>query len=187
MMHPHTEIRPVDDVVGLGVFATKLIPRGTMTWVRDSFDTLIPDAAVQRLDPLRRRVVDRYAWQEGGNWILCWDHARYVNHSCEANCIGIGVQFEVALRDIQPGEQLTDDYRSLGPFEDAFRCCCGAPTCAKRVHPEVPEALVERWKAAFALAMQDYDRVAQPLEPLMIRPNGAAPTPERPVANRLRL
>ena len=35
MIHSDTELRPVNAVVGLGVFATRRLPRGTVTWVRD--------------------------------------------------------------------------------------------------------------------------------------------------------
>jgi hypothetical protein len=189
MMHPHTILKPVDNAVGLGVFATRPIPRGPLTWVRDPLDQVLPDAQVRALDPMRRRVVEKYAWREEDDWILCWDHGRYVNHSCEANCLGIGVDYEVALRDIAEGEQLTDDYRSLGPFEGSFRCRCGAPSCQARVYSDnLPEGLVEHWQRAFTLAMADYELVAQPLEGLLPRASRATPIPpDRALAPRMRL
>lgn len=33
-----------------------------------------------------------------------------VNHSCEAPCLGSGYEFEIAVRALLPGEELTDDY-----------------------------------------------------------------------------
>lgn len=188
MMHPHTILKPVDTAVGLGVFATRPIPRGTLTWVRDPLDQALPDPMVRSLDAMRRRVVERYAWREDDEWILCWDHARYVNHSCEANCIGLGVDYEVATRDIAEGEQLTDDYRSLGVFEGSFRCRCGSSTCEGRVYPDVPDALAEKWQRQFTLAIADFELVPQPLEGLLARrPRGTPAPPDRPVASRIRL
>jgi len=45
--------------------------------------------------------------------VLCWDNGRYVNHSFNSNCLTTAYDFEIAIRDIQPGEQLTDDYGYL--------------------------------------------------------------------------
>lgn len=52
--------------------------------------------------------------------MLCWDIARFVNHSFNSNCLSTPYDFEIAVRDIHPGEQLTDDYGYLNvnePFE----------------------------------------------------------------------
>ena len=163
MMHPDTEIRPVDAHIGLGVFATRLIPRGTITWVQDDLDLVLPAARVAALDAARQQVVHRYAWQEGDAWIYCWDHARFVNHSCEANCLGIEPLFEIALRDIQPGEQLTDDYRTLGPLETPFACRCGAASCTGWVDPTPDPLRTARWAEAYRRAEPSLRTVAQPL------------------------
>lgn len=59
------------------------------------------------------------------------DPMRFTNHSCSANarlCIRQGRVEFYALRDIQPGEEITVDY---GPthHEGRLRCRCGAPGC----------------------------------------------------------
>lgn len=163
MLHPDTVIRTVNDAIGVGVFATRRIPRGTITWARDPMDLTLPHPLVEQLHPLQRAIVDRYAWREEDDWILCWDHARYVNHACDANCIGIDVQYEVALRDIEEGEQLTDDYRSLGIFEDPFDCACGSPMCSGRVTPADTATLLPRWTQQFHAALTQLHLVEQPL------------------------
>ena len=57
-----------------------------------------------------------------------------INHSCRPNCAMSGNVVVVALRDIQPGEQLTFDYAtSDGCDYDEFDCACGEPTCRGRV------------------------------------------------------
>lgn len=55
----------------------------------------------------------------------------YINHSCEPNAymkILYGHILFMALRDIQPGEEITIDYEST-LHSDRKRCTCGAPSC----------------------------------------------------------
>src|SRR5437660_1035687 len=106
MTHPSTELRWINDAIGHGVFATAAIPRGTITWALDEFDLVLDPAQVTACHALQRVVLEKYAYIDPrGNWVLCWDHARYINHSCEPTSRGVGPSFEIALRDIAPGEQ----------------------------------------------------------------------------------
>ncbi len=114
MIHPHTELRFINKDVGYGVVATELIPAGTITWVLDKLDREFTPLDFHALDPLYQEILDTYTFRNNkGNLILCWDHGRYVNHSFNSNCLTTAYDFEVAIRDIQPGEQLTDDYGYL--------------------------------------------------------------------------
>jgi SET domain-containing protein len=56
---------------------------------------------------------------------------QYINHSCEPNCyvkIMHGHILFFALRDIEPGEEITLDY-VLSYHSDQTRCRCQAPSC----------------------------------------------------------
>ena len=121
MIHPDTEIRFINEIVGYGVVATKLIPKGTITWVQDELDQVYTPDAVEKLSPLMQNYLETYCFRNGkGEKILCWDYAKYVNHSFKPTCFSTAYDFEFALRDIHPGEQLTDDYGYLNleePFE----------------------------------------------------------------------
>lgn len=129
MIHPDTELRLADPVIGLGVFATRKIPCGTITWVLDALDQRIPPARLESLGRLYRPLIDRYAYLNGhGERVLCWDIGRFMNHSCDANTISTGWDFDLAIRDIEPGEQMTNDYTLLN-LEEAFECACGSPRC----------------------------------------------------------
>ena len=77
-----------------------------------------------------------------GNTILCWDHARFMNHSCEPNCEAETVEgttgtrvYINALRDIAEGEELTYNYgltldeRHTKKLKSQFACHCGSATC----------------------------------------------------------
>lgn len=62
----------------------------------------------------------------------------FVNHSCDPNA-GYRIVGEradlIAIRDIQPGEEITFDY-STSMHNDAneMDCACGAPQCRGRIH-----------------------------------------------------
>jgi len=121
MIHPKTELKFISKEVGYGVVATEFIPAGTITWVLDNLDRTFSPKDVNNLDPLYQDILDTYCFRNNqGQWVLCWDNARFVNHSFNSNCMSTAYDFEIALRDIQPGEQLTDDYGYLN-ISEPFR------------------------------------------------------------------
>ena len=168
MIHPDTELRFIGPHVGHGVVATRLIPRGTITWVRDDLDVAFAPVAIERLHPLYAQTLRKYTFVDArGDYVLCWDHARYVNHACQASCLtGGGFDFEVAVRDIQPGEELTDDYGTLNTL-DPFPCACGAPGCRGSIGPWDAERLVDSWDATIRATFAAIALVEQPLMPLV--------------------
>jgi hypothetical protein len=163
VLHPETELRFINEIVGYGVFALRPIRKGTITWARDRFDQVFAPAEVAALTGVHARLLDKYGYQDGrGDTILCWDHGRYVNHSCEATCLSPGFDFEIAVRDIPVGGEVTDDYGTLSPGE-AFQCACGAPTCRGTVRPDDYERLTGQWDGAVADAFARIREVEQPL------------------------
>jgi len=167
MIHPHTELRFVDPKIGHGVFATRFIPRGTITWVRDRLDqAFTPDGVVQ-LPAIYHDVVLKYSFIDArGQFVLCWDHARFVNHSCDPTCRSAGYDFEVAVRDIAPGEELTDDYGSLN-LEYDFECSCGLPECRLRVRPGDLISYADDWDRIVEEPFRNIPAVLQPLWPFL--------------------
>ena len=163
MVHPHTEIRFVSDIIGWGVFATRFIPKGTIVWALDALDQQFTPAEVAALPPYARRQIEIYSYVDGrNNHILCWDHGRFFNHSCEANCLSVGYDFELAVRDIFPGEELTDDYGTLNPAEP-FTCRCGSSQCRQAVLPDDMLRFGEHWNRSAREAFFLIPNVAQPL------------------------
>jgi uncharacterized protein len=161
-MHPDTELRFINPDVGYGVFATKAIPRGTVVWVLCRFDRTFTPAEVDALPAAYQPLIERYAYvDQHGDYVLCWDLARNVNHSCDPNMLGVGRDFEVVVRDIQPGEQICCDYGGLN-LTGRLRCMCGAANCRGTItHADV----LNRW--------QDLD--TQVAENLALAPNVAQP------------
>ena len=53
----------------------------------------------------------------------------YNNHSCDPNCGLHGEITFVAIRDIEPNEELTVDYAFIDNEDYTFECHCGSPKC----------------------------------------------------------
>ncbi len=163
MMHPSTELRLVDERIGYGVFATRAIPRGTITWVRDALDRSFTRQAIDAMEPAYRTLLDKYTFVDAsGGYVLCWDIARFVNHSCDPTCLAPGYDFEIALRDIPAGEQLTDDYGSLN-IQQLLECRCAAAGCRGKVCPGDLLRHADEWDARVAAAFSSLGSVPQPL------------------------
>lgn len=163
MIHPDTELRHIDAVVGYGVFATKLIPRGTITYVKDDLETVVSLAQYASLVPEMQAVVEKYSYiDEGGNRIVSWDFAKYINHCCNCNSISTGYGFEIAIRDILPGEQITDEYGVFN-LTAQMDLVCGQPGCRGLVAPTDFDHYYQQWDAKITAAFPDFFRVNQPL------------------------
>lgn len=163
MMHPDTELRYINDEIGYGVFATKLIPKGTIVWVQDDLDQVLDPAFVEKLDPLRKQDVQKYSFKnQFGKYILCWDKARFVNHSFHATCVATMYDLELAARDILPGEELTDDYGTLN-LDEPFDCLPEPGTSRSRVMPDDLLRYYRQWDEIAAAAFERFNQVEQPL------------------------
>ena len=55
----------------------------------------------------------------------------YVNHSCNPNCGIKGTLKIVAMRDIEPGKEITIDYAMSESSEYEMKCNCGSSDCRK--------------------------------------------------------
>jgi hypothetical protein len=167
MMHPHTELRFINELIGYGVFATKLIPKGTITWILDDLDQKFDESHLASLNPLSREWLVKYCYRDNeGKYILCWDIARYVNHSFNSNCIATPYKFEVAVRDIYPGEELTDDYGYFNLDKPFY--CFPEPGCSRtKVMPDDILHYYPEWDQKAADAMRYFSQVDQPLKHLI--------------------
>jgi SET domain-containing protein len=107
---------------GLGVFATVPIAKGTPVWrFAKGLDMEFSPDIVDTLPEHVRVFFSHYGYLDRNmkRIVLCFDDARFVNHSDTPNIATDYAQdphgLDVALRDIAPGEELTMDY---GGFED---------------------------------------------------------------------
>ncbi len=173
MIHPGTGLRFIDPVIGFGVFAIAPIPRGTITWALDPLDQVFEESRVEELGPLWQDWRDHNTFcDRDGNRILSWDSCRSMNHSCEPSCGGTDLGYEIALVDIEPGDELTNDYGTLHIGDcEGFTCCCGSPNCRRVVSPddEATGRILHRVREALLVAR----KVEQPLATLL-RPDWLA-------------
>ncbi len=167
MMHPQTQVRFISDEMGCGVFATAFIPKGTIVYVKDELELEISPEAYAELEPVLQNRVEKYSYiDEKGARIVSWDHAKYVNHCCQCNSISTGYGFEIAIRDIMPGEEVTDEY-GLFNMEASMQLYCNQPGCRGCVSAEDFPVHGPKWdeKAKSGLAL--LRSVDQPLLPLV--------------------
>jgi hypothetical protein len=163
MIHPDTELRFVSDEVGNGVFAQKLIPRGTIVYVQDELEVMLTEQQYSKLNAAHKKIVEKYSYiDQAGRYILSWDNAKYVNHRCDFNTISTGYGFEIAVRDIAAGEELTDEY-GLFNLSKPMRVTCGCRDCRGMVMPDDAERYADRWDAMIVEALACLQDVAQPL------------------------
>lgn len=98
---------------GLGVFASELIPAGTLVWVLDpAVDLILTEAQLAERPRIYRQYMQRYAYFDRGlnGYLLDGDHARFLNHSAEPNIDFRADGNGEARRDILPGEEILCDY-----------------------------------------------------------------------------
>lgn len=168
MIHPKTEIKFINEDIGYGVVAKEFIPKGTITWVLDKFDREFTPKEYEKLDDIYKELLETYAYKNNvGNLVLCWDNARFVNHSFNSNCLTTAYNFEIAIRDIQVGEQLTDDYGYLN-IDKPFR---GIDEGTKRkiVYPDDLLKYHDVWDKQLISALKLLSKVDQPLQQLITK------------------
>jgi hypothetical protein len=166
MIHPNTEVKFISYDVGYGLVATEFIPAGTITWALDQLDREFTPIQIESLEQIYKDILDTYTYRNSnGNFVLCWDYGRYVNHSFNSNCLTTAYDFEIAIRDIQPGEQLTDDYGYLNiprPFRGI-----NEGTRRKIVYPDDILRYYKVWDKKISKVFPRITKLKQPLKELI--------------------
>ena len=120
MLLVKTKIGP-SKISGIGLFANQFIPKGTPTWkFQSGFDLKIDKSELANLSEPAKEQFLKYAYlnPKTNKYILCFDDARFFNHSDNPNCIDTEFPddtegIDVAVRDIQEGEELTCNYKEF--------------------------------------------------------------------------
>lgn len=108
-------------IAGIGLFADEFIPKGTYIWrFKTGFDIRVNEDYPDSLPGPAKAFFQTYAYQnpKTKKYVLCSDNSRFFNHSNTPNthCVKDPEDEEtadVAARDIEPGEELTVDYREF--------------------------------------------------------------------------
>src|SRR3989344_2130848 len=172
MLHPHTRLAK-SRINAQGVFATTVIPRGTIIWRPDSsMRTYPPDTDFSRFSVRYQALLEKYSYWDGHNWIYLTDISKYINHSCAPNTSPLFMaekdfsdpQFDVALRAIAKDEEITYDYAHIFDPEDYLLCQCGTSNCRKEIRVfDHASVLYKTILATACQAAQFAHQVPQPL------------------------
>lgn len=116
---------------GRGVFTAEFIPKGSLVWTltnsnHKSFDYNELIEYIKDFDNDDKRFVLNHIYIWKSKAILCTDQAEFVNHSSSPNlCESISDDRMGcwASRDIQPGEELLDSYKTY-ETPDWYLCLC---------------------------------------------------------------
>lgn len=112
---------------GLGIFAVELIPKGTRVWnFTPGFDQRFTKEQILEFPTLLQIYSCTYAWKSKKSSLYCLssDNGKYFNHSDNPNVLSQYLDNEeevvtVAIKDIQPDEEILDDYSSFESEQDA--------------------------------------------------------------------
>jgi SET domain-containing protein len=106
---------------GIGAFSLEIVGKGQTIWEYHPFFTRrMPKWEWDVLDPMIRSRLDEHDcyWHDSlGHIMIPLDNDRFVNHSLNPNMVSVGDDLAVAARDIQAGDELTMDYRTIIPKE----------------------------------------------------------------------
>ena len=112
-------------IQGTGLFAEEFIPKGTVIWkFTPGFDLKFTQEEVDSFPRQVQEYLEIYSWfsKKSNKWCFSSDNGKYFNHSENPNSLSAYYDDEEevltkAIRDIEIGEEITDDYSS---FEEGF-------------------------------------------------------------------
>ncbi len=131
-LHPHLHGGPNPSKGGLGVFAHRPVRAGELLMVWGGFI-----ASRQQLEALPDWMRHRSVQVDDDHYLISPvedEPADYINHSCDPNGGLSGQISVVAMRDIEPGEEVCFDYAmSDSTSYDEFECQCGSKLCRGKI------------------------------------------------------
>lgn len=157
---------------GWGAFTTKKLSPGDMV-IEYVGELVRPSVAEMRERLLYDTLVGAGTYVFRLNANFCVDATRsgnlahLLNHACSPNCAsrtitvthnnGATMDYVIifALRDIEPGEELTYDYRFCG--EEILHCSCGSAECRGMVNQDVPAWAQACWAPASMVKPVNFD------------------------------
>ncbi|GFY42913.1 hypothetical protein TNIN_142091 [Trichonephila inaurata madagascariensis] len=129
-------------IQGLGLYAARDMEKHTM--VIEYIGQLIRNEISERNEAIydaQNRGVYMFRLDENRviDATLCGGLARYINHSCNPNCVAEVVQIDrenkiliITNRRVSRGEELSYDYKfEVEDDQHKIPCLCGAPNCRK--------------------------------------------------------
>jgi len=146
-----------------GLFATKLIPKGTIVWCGENDnDEVATIEEINNFSKDKKEWFLNFSYQIDKDTLasvrsledLENDASHFMNHSCDPTVWFIGDKLLEARRDIQPGEEITYDYATTDSLlERIADCKCGSVECRGKVTTTdyLDVTIQQRYKHHFAL------------------------------------
>jgi SET domain-containing protein len=128
---------------GEGTFAAEDIEAGERIFAVDDSNVVPEGVSHEEVEREHRHHCDDIA---GGAKVILGEPDGCINHSCRPNVNRKtinGVRYEIALRDIRAGEELTHDYRINGGGDTVWECNCGSERCQTTIHSDFFRAPLE--------------------------------------------
>ena len=119
---------------GEGTFAAVSIKEGERIFEIDDSNVVPEGISFEEAERVHRHHCDDIA---GGNKVILGEPDGCMNHSCDPNVIRktiAGLRYEIAIRDIALGEELTHDYCINGGGNTVWQCNCGSARCRRTIH-----------------------------------------------------
>jgi len=113
-------------VHGIGLFAAEFIPSGSPVWKYSRYIDKIFKKEVfldicNKLDSCSLRHLLNSSYSRGGRYFYLTDNARFINHSASHDNICFADDYtEIAIRDIEPHEELLENYLLAYDKSDFF-------------------------------------------------------------------
>ena len=134
---PKVEIRTTSKIADKGIFAKEKIKKNEIIAIKngyiltkEEFDNLEQDCKEYCL-----QIEDKFYLGPKHKEEIS-DNGIFINHSCEPNVGFSGQIVYVAMRDIEPDEELTHDYAmcfsDMEHFSD-LNCNCGSKVCRHKL------------------------------------------------------
>ena len=105
---------------GIGLFADEFIPKGARIWeFTPNLDLKLSKKEYDNFTGLNADFLYKYTYRCNGEYILCVDNGRFINHSDDANTDDSSSFLQtLAKRDILAGEEITSNYNEFGRTEE---------------------------------------------------------------------
>jgi SET domain-containing protein len=137
-LNPKTEVRD-SNICARGVFAKEKINKGEI--IRVTGGIIVPKTDVDKYNQLMNYVVDNIALDISDEFLMAptredLELTALINHSCSPNSGFRDTVTIVAIKDIEPNEEICWDYAFSQTLFPPFKCNCKTSNCRGTINPD---------------------------------------------------
>lgn|SRR3989338_1333744 len=166
----YCDVKPAEGK-GIGLFAKRFIPKGTIIWSECDRCRIIPAGHFSSLSRGEQEKILYFGvTRKDGSVLAIYDEGRFMNHSCSPNILATGYGFDIVVHDIAEGEELTADYRQFYDhiyFQEPLKCACSDSLHTVVFSEKQMDRMAEAWQLRIEEAILLINSVPQPLSHLI--------------------